>query len=157
MLETTLLCLALNIYHESRGEPIKGQIAVAQVTLNRVNHRNYPNGVCEVVTQRKQFSWTNDKLKPVRMGGKLIGYRLKPNAIPKEDKAWQRSVSVAKFVMSGESRDLVRGATFYHTKQVNPYWNKDKRLVASLGNHLFYSQNKSQVNYNSNVNFKKVF
>jgi spore germination cell wall hydrolase CwlJ-like protein len=157
MLETTLLCLALNIYHEARSEPVKGQIAVAQVTLNRVNHQNYPNGVCEVVTQRKQFSWTNDKIKAVKHQGKFVGYQLKPNAIPKENKAWLRSISVAKFVMSGKAQDFSNGAIFYHTKQVKPYWNKDKQLVAVLGNHLFYSQNKSQVNYNKHVNFNKVF
>lgn len=138
MIETALLCMALNIYHEARSEPVKGQIAVAQVTLNRVNHKHYPNSVCEVVTQRKQFSWTIGKLKPVKKQGKVIGYRLKPNAIPKEDKAWQRSVSVARYVMSGKSRDLSNGAIFYHTKQVNPYWNRDKQLVTQLGNHVFY-------------------
>lgn len=138
MIETALLCMALNIYHESRGEPVKGQIAVAQVTLNRVNHKHYPNSVCEVVTQRKQFSWTIDKLAPVKTDGRIVGYKLKPSAIPKEDKAWRRAVSVARYVMSGKSHDLSKGAIFYHTKQVSPYWSRDKQLVTQLGNHIFY-------------------
>lgn len=138
MLETAVLCMALNIYHEARGESVKGQIAVAQVTLNRVNHKHYPNEVCGVVTQRKQFSWTIDKLKPVKRSGKVVGYKLKPEAVPKEKKAWERAVSIAKYVMSGKSVDHAKGAIFYHTTAVNPYWSRDKRLVTQLGNHLFY-------------------
>jgi spore germination cell wall hydrolase CwlJ-like protein len=130
---------------------------VAQVTLNRAKDKRYPNGVCEVVTQRKQFSWTIDKLSPVKQGKRVIGYRLKPQAIPKDDKSWSRSISVAKHVMSGKARDFAKGATFYHTKKVNPYWNREKHLVANLGNHLFYVNDKSQVNYNSNVNFKRYY
>ena len=54
-------CLALNIYHEARGERVEGQIAVAHVTMNRVNHEKWPSTICEVVYQPKQFSWTHDK------------------------------------------------------------------------------------------------
>ena len=52
-------CLAMNIYHEARGERWEGQIAVAHVTMNRVAHDEWPNNVCDVVYQKKQFSWTH--------------------------------------------------------------------------------------------------
>ena len=51
-------CLAMNIYHEARSESMQGQIAVAQVTLNRVEHDKWPSTICEVVYEPKQFSWT---------------------------------------------------------------------------------------------------
>jgi N-acetylmuramoyl-L-alanine amidase len=64
MLETALMCLALNIYFEARSEPIQGQIAIAEVTLNRVASPNFPNDVCSVVLQDNsagcQFSWWCD-------------------------------------------------------------------------------------------------
>jgi len=53
-----LVCLAMNIYHEGRGEEMRGQAAIAAVTMNRVRSARYPDTVCAVVWQRKQFSWT---------------------------------------------------------------------------------------------------
>ena len=65
-------CLAMNIYHESRGERLEGQIAVAQVTINRMEHTKWPSTICEVVYQPKQFSWTHlIKLQRKRRLGKL--------------------------------------------------------------------------------------
>ena len=69
MIETALLCLALNVYFEARSEPIAGKIAVAEVTLNRVASQDYPNTICEVVLQENQngcsFSWWCDKKSDV--------------------------------------------------------------------------------------------
>lgn len=151
MLETALLCLALNVYHESRGEGVAGQVAVAHVTMNRVKNKRYPNTVCGVVTQRKQFSWTNTMLRPVVVKGKLVGYQLKPAFHPKDDKAWQRAVRVAKTVMSGKSVDITNGALFYHERKISPKWREPKMLAAQVGNHVFYLRDKSVVNYNKSI------
>lgn len=116
-------CLALNIYHESRSERVEGQIAVAQVTLNRVAHNEWPSTICEVVYDSKQFSWT---------------HMVKDHA-PKEKKAWEKSKIIARDVMIGNVADPTNGATFYHANYVNPYWIKEMTLSKVIGNHLFYT------------------
>lgn len=118
-------CLAMNIYHEARGERIEGQIAVAHVTLNRVKHDNFPDTICDVVYQNKQFSWT---------------FLIK-DPKPKEDRAWKRAQVIARDVMIGNTVDPSDGATFYHANYVNPFWAKDKSMSVSkvIGVHVFYT------------------
>ena len=117
-------CLSMNIYHESRGEQAQGQIAVAQVTVNRVKHRQWPSSICEVVYQPKQFSWTH----------------LIKNHSPKETKAWKRAQVIARDVLIGNVADVTGGAVFYHANWIkNPYWAKEVTLSKVIGNHLFYT------------------
>ena len=115
-------CLARNIYHEARGEPLEGQIAVAQVTLNRVRNHKSHNTVCDVVYAHRQFSWTLEKRKRV-----------------KDIKAWQASVSIARAVLTQSVRLPNFNALYFHTHKVSPRWNRTKRVVAVIGNHIFYS------------------
>ena len=118
-----VMCLALNIYFEARSEEPMGQLAVAEVTLNRVMSRRYPDTVCEVVWQRKQFSWTHD--------GK--------SDVPKDAKAWDMAVRAAKLAM--KHRDVVivgNGVTHYHADYVKPYWTTAYERVAKVGTHIFY-------------------
>lgn len=116
-------CLAMNIYHESRGERIEGQIAVAQVTINRMEHPKWPSTICEVVYQPKQFSWTH-----------LISEQT-----PKETKAWGAAKIIARDVMIGNVDDPSMGAVYYHANYVNPSWAKYMKLSKVIGNHLFYT------------------
>jgi len=118
-----VMCLALNIYFEARSEEPMGQLAVAEVTLNRVTSSRYPDTVCEVVWQRKQFSWTHD--------GK--------SDKPKDARAWDMAVRVAKLAM--KHRDVVivgNEVTHYHAEYVNPYWTTAYERVAKVGTHIFY-------------------
>lgn len=126
-----LTCLAKNIYYESRGEPIDGQYAVAEVTMNRVASKHYPNTVCEVVYQenfdviRKRnvsaFSWTElDVTSPAN--GKL----------------WKRVWQIAEEVYDERSEPRADGALFYHSKSIRPRWSRRKRPIAKIGNHVFY-------------------
>jgi spore germination cell wall hydrolase CwlJ-like protein len=115
-------CLARNIYHEARGESLQGQIAVAQVTLNRVESGSFQNSVCKTVYARKQFSWTNSGTKKV-----------------KDTKAWKDSVAVATAVLTKSVHLPDFKALYFHTKQVKPSWNRDKRVLAVIGNHIFYA------------------
>lgn len=115
-------CLARNIYHEARGESLHGQIAVAQVTVNRVASGKFQNTVCKTVYARKQFSWTNDKTKRV-----------------KDAKAWQDAVAVARAVLTQSIHLPDFKALYFHTRQVRPAWAKTKRVVAVINNHIFYS------------------
>lgn len=115
-------CLAKNIYHESRGEPFWGKVAVAQVTLNRARSTQYSNTVCGVVYQHAQFSWTLDRTKRIR-----------------EDDAWQEANKIAHAVLSGRLKLPNFNALYYHTHKVKPRWRKTKQVVATIGNHIFYS------------------
>lgn len=121
--KTELGCLALNIYHEARGESQQGQIAVAAVTLNRVRAPQFPDSVCAVVWQYRQFSWTHTQR----------------SYFPTDMKSWKRAMKIAE---SSLAKDVVAeydNLLFYHSKQVRPYWSKQKRFVARVGSHLFYS------------------
>lgn len=129
MLSAALMCLALNVYHEARSEPVVGQYAVAHVTINRVQSNRWPNDVCKVVKQgyykgrhRCQFSWYCD--------GK--------SDKPYEELAWAKSLIVADNVLSGRILDITYGATHYHARYVRPYWSKKLLKTVAYGSHKFY-------------------
>lgn len=115
-------CLAKNIYHEARGEPFHGQVAVALVTVNRVASGLFQNTVCKVVYAHRQFSWTLDKNKRVR-----------------DSKAWASAVEIATAVLSRQIYQPDFTAVYFHTKQVLPKWAKTKTITARIGNHIFYA------------------
>ena len=136
MMETALMCMALNIFFEARSEPIQGQIAVAEVTLNRVASDDYPNTICEVVFQENsqgcQFSWWCD--------GK--------SDLPKEHNSFQTSKSLAKLMIDdGQYISVVgKNATHYHTDDIKPYWSDDMVKVEQVGKHIFYAKNTNDFN-----------
>jgi spore germination cell wall hydrolase CwlJ-like protein len=129
--EKEIKCLALNIYFEARGEPQDGQFAVAAVTMNRVKSFKFPNTVCGVVWQRRQFSWTHD--------GK--------SDRPVERKAWQQAKKLAQLVYSkylsfqeqnNGAWDLTQGALHYYASSIaKPYWAKNQVASLSIGRHTF--------------------
>ena len=115
------LCLAKVIYYEARGESLAGKLAVAKVTLNRMNSGKFPSTVCGVVYQRGQYSWTRGKL------AKIV-----------DKQAWQESVTIAQGAIKTGLTELDNfNALYFHAKGVKPNW-KYKR-VAKIGNHVFYS------------------
>ena len=128
MIETALMCLALNIYFEARSEPIQGQIAIAEVTLNRVASANYPNDVCSVVLQENkdgcQFSWWCD--------GK--------SDQPREHNSLRTSKALAELMLNEGRYITVIGneATHYHSNEVHPYWANDLHKIRRIGKHIFY-------------------
>jgi len=115
-----VVCLAKNIYHEARGEPLHGQVAVAQVTINRLRAGNYGNSICAVVYKPSQFSWTQAKHKIV------------------DHKAWENSVLIARALLTNSLPVSKFSALYFHTRQVNPKWNKHKQIEKVIGNHIFY-------------------
>ena len=132
-IDPDLRCLALNIYHEARSEPESGQIAVARVTLNRVESEAFPESICGVVKQgsqkrhRCQFSWWCDG---------------KPDE-PKEQKAWKRSLEISRRVLTDEVPDPTDGALYYHTDYVSPKWSRHLERTTRIGRHLFYRPTQS--------------
>ena len=111
-------CLALNIYHEARGESIQGMQAVALVTKNRSRVTNKP--ICEVVHSPNQFSWTIYKPKAT------------------DPKSYKLAEKIAIDVLTGKVSDITGGATFYHSIKVSPNWRNKFVYRKRIGNHLFY-------------------
>ena len=126
MIELVLMCLSMNVYFEARNQPLAGQVAVAQVTMNRVASPDYPDDVCGVVYQHKQFSWYWD--------GK--------SDVPREEEAWVRAQMVAGAVLagSGHQKFMDVDITHYHAVYVQPYWAPTMQLVAQVGDHKFYNK-----------------
>lgn len=121
------VCLALNVYFEARSEPIIAQFAVAQVTINRVQSELYPDTVCDVVWQARQFSWTHD--------GK--------SDKPKEVEAWHTAQWVAKLALRDNGKFLYvvpTSAVHYHADYVKPYWIRECVRVSQIGSHIFYKK-----------------
>lgn len=119
--QENLQCLARNIYFEARGEPLAGQYAVAEVTMNRKAAALYPRTVCEVVYEKAAFSWT------------LLG-RL-PEPMGKE---WQLAQQVAESVYYGRNAPVAKGALFYHATYVRPAWAASRERIGRIGRHVFY-------------------
>lgn len=126
-------CLAQALYHEARGESVKGQFAVAEVILNRVDSHLWPSTVCNVVHQgtgrrlQCQFTFTCD------------GHSDRVS----EHRAWQRAGKIAQIMLKGGARVLTGGATHYHTRAVNPRWARKFPRTAEIGTHLFYRHPRS--------------
>ena len=129
-LERQRLCLTQGVYYEARGERSRGQLAVAEVILNRVASNRYPASICGVVFQgakshRCQFSFACMKNVMNR---------------PRDPVAWRKAQRLAHYVLSGKVRNSVIGtATYYHATYVSPYWAPSMVEVAKIGQHIFYS------------------
>lgn len=124
-------CLAEAIYFEARSEPVAGQRAVAEVILNRVESRAYPNSVCRVIGQgahkrnRCQFSYNCDGI---------------PEYIS-EPRAYRSAVRLAKEMLATPERPLTKGATHYHADYVSPFWSRKLTRTTKIGSHYFYKDN----------------
>ena len=125
-----LTCLSEALYFEARGESVKGQFAVAEVIMNRVDDRRYPDTVCSVINQgtgRKyacQFTYTCD--------GR--------SEIITEKATYVRLRKIAKLMLSDMPKPLTKGATHYHTKAVRPKWSRVFPRTATIGVHHFYRE-----------------
>ena len=141
ILETALMCMAFNIYHEARNESMLGQIAVGQVVMNRVWDKRYPNTVCEVVKQAVTHKGTN---KPVLFRCSFSWYcDGQVDDVNKDSKAWRYSLEYASIVLSGRIvLDITEGATHYHATYVRPAWAKTKTKTTRIDRHIFYRWEK---------------
>lgn len=127
-------CLAMNIYFEAASESYEGMLAVAQVTKNRVDSKAYPKTYCAVVYEKSgrvcQFSWTCDGA---------------PDRINSQ-KMYNKATKIAEEVLLTNKKSGIIGSNVmnYHANYVEPNWSKEKQLVATIGNHLFYG---NRINY----------
>lgn len=114
-------CLARAVYYESKGEPLAGQLTVAEVIINRAESGRFASTLCGVVRQRGQFSFVRGGVIPVP---------------PRASRDWRTAVAIAQIA----KRDLADGAApralFFHARRVSPGWRLTR--VATVGNHVFY-------------------
>lgn len=138
-----LHCLALNIYHEARNESLAGQVAVADVTLNRVYDTRYPDTICGVVHQTVLSNWHLERGRevPVRNKCQFSWYCDGKSDEPKDGDSWSSAKQITQnFLTYGGFRGITEGATHYHASYVNPNWVNDRgmHMVGSIGEHIFY-------------------
>lgn len=120
-------CLTEALYFEARGESLDGQIAVAEVILNRTDSPLYPRTICGVVKQRGG-------------GGCQFSYVCNGKSKMREKAAADLAGRIARAMLDGAPRVLTDGATHFHTRAVRPSWSKRFAKTASIGAHLFYRQ-----------------
>lgn len=114
-------CLARAVYFESNGEPLGGQLAVAEVILNRARSGRFPASLCGVVRQRSQFSFVRGGVIP------------QP---PLASRGWRNAVAIAHIAQAGLASAPTPRAMFFHARRINPGWRLTR--VATVGNHVFY-------------------
>lgn len=118
--DTELKCLAVGIYYEAKSESLTGQLAVAEVILNRTTSGRFPKTACSVLAQRGQFSFVR--------GGKI--------PTPPANAQWRKALAVAQVAQKDLWDSPAEKALFFHARYVKPAWAKSR--VASIGNHVFY-------------------
>jgi len=129
--ESDLECLAENIYFEARGEPLKGQYAVAEVTLNRTRAQNFPHTICGVVHEMR---WDPARKRPVAD----FSWTELSGLSPEDGPAWKRAMAVASDAYDDLHDPVVPGALFYHARSVRPGWARTRTAIMTIGNHVFY-------------------
>ena len=123
-----LKCLSEALYFEARGEQLEGQIAVADVIINRKNSSQFPSSICGVVSEGShkrhacQFSYNCD--------GKL--------ELIYDKKTYKRIVKLSSMILDGSFSDVTNGATFFHASEVSPGWSKKFKKTRKIGRHIFY-------------------
>lgn len=116
-----LHCLALNAYHEARGEGFYGMQLVSKVVLNRVNHKQWPNNICDVIYQPYQFSWTQEEVP----------------SVSKNSTTWKQALFAARTAYQLTNIK----STYYHTIYVNPKWNRKLVQEKVYKDHIFFYSN----------------
>jgi spore germination cell wall hydrolase CwlJ-like protein len=122
-LSPALTCIAQAVYFEARGEELTGQLAVAQVIINRAQSGQFPRDYCAVVAQPGQFSFVR--------GGHIP-------AAPAGSTAWARARAIARIAAQGLWDSGVGDSLYFHNASVRPSWSRRKASVARIDSHLFY-------------------
>ena len=124
------MCIAQAVYFEARSEPLVGQVAIAEVILNRIVDERYPDTACAVVFQNQhrrhkcQFSFACDG----------------QSDRPRNTRSWEKALKVVALVMNGERSGVAKRATHYHASYVNPRWSAHLNKLGQVGRHIFYRE-----------------
>lgn len=122
-LDEQLKCLAGAIYFESRGEPLAGQLAVAEVVINRAASGRFPASYCGVVLQKSQFSFVKRGRMP---------------SLPGDTATWRRAKAIAQIAHRGLWDSEAEGSLYFHARHVSPAWSGRRQAMARISNHVFY-------------------
>ncbi len=122
-LDEQLKCLAGAIYFEARGEPLAGQLAVAEVVINRAASGRFPVSYCGVVLQKSQFSFVKRGRMP---------------ALPSDTATWHRAKAIAQIAHRGLWDSEAEGSLYFHARSVSPSWSNRRQAMARISNHVFY-------------------
>ena len=122
-LSEEMQCLAGAVYFEARGEALSGQLAVAQVIINRTEDPRFPASYCGVVQQAGQFSFVKNGRTP---------------HIRTHSAAWARARAIAQIAHEGLWQSEAEGAVFFHARYVRPQWSQRKQRLAQIDTHIFY-------------------
>jgi len=132
MITPALMCVAIAVYFEARGEPGAGQVAVAQVIRNRIEDPRYPDNACDVVKQG--YYWQGN---PVRNKCQFSFYCDGKSDDPKNKQAWYNALYIAD--LSAFAEDTTNGATHYHSTKVFPEWASNGEITTKINKHIFYT------------------
>ena len=139
-------CLALNMYHEARGQGTAGELAVTTVVMNRVNDSRFPNTICGVVKQGPtRPSWKDPKiLFPIKHKCQFSWYCDGKSDKPRNKKTYEKMKDFAKTLLSNKLLylDITDGATHYHADYVSPSWAKTKTKTVEIQDHIFHGWEK---------------
>ena len=139
-----ITCLAKNMYFEARSEGIAGVVATTQVVYNRVNSKEYPNTICEVIEQAKISQWwLKEKgiIKPIKNKCQFSWFCDGYSDEPKDDKTYSELFELAEQFINGEHEgmiDITGGALWYHADYVHPRWANHLEVTTKVGRHIFY-------------------
>ena len=136
--ERDLECLALNSYYESRNQSIAGQIAVAQVVLNRVESPKFPNTICDVIYQGPTYTnWKGNEM-PVRNRCHFSWWCDGKSDIPVDVRTYHKILDMLTDLVYSDTIDVTDGSTHYHADYVEPDWSKKLEKTVTIDDHIFY-------------------
>ena len=135
-------CLAENVYHEARNQPLAGQMAVISVTINRVNDHRFPDTICGVVKDgphRPSWKGTGEMI-PVRHRCQFSWYCDGKSDKIKDEETFDDILLLTETIVSGSIKlmDITEGATHYHADYVMPAWAETKTKTIEIEDHIFY-------------------
>ena len=141
-------CLAQNLYFEAGNQPLAGRLAVAQVVQNRVDSHMFPNTICGVIYQTKEYrtSWKTGEQIPRRGMCQFSWYCDGKSDEPKDSKTWIAVYQLANQILQNdkydatisEEFDITEGALWYHADYIYPYWAQHLNQTVTINQHIFY-------------------
>jgi len=120
-LDADAKCLATAVFYEARSESLAGQLAVANVVIERSRSGRFPSSLCGVITQRGQFGFVRNGRLP---------------SVPESSDQWDTAKAIAQIALNDGWQDPAEGSLYFHAARVQPSWGRE--MVTQIGHHIFY-------------------
>ncbi len=142
--ERDIECLALNSYYEARSESVAGQVAVAQVVMNRVKSNKFPNTICEVIQHGKtRINWKGNVV-PILNQCHFSWWCDGKSDIPVDVRTYHSILDLVTDILYLDTVDITEGSLYYHADYVTPYWAPSFEMVTKIDRHIFYVDRNSK-------------